>query len=149
MSNDPTGSQARLFDSINALRQDLHREAAEGPKTAVALQAALDATLQNQRESLQNQRDIVSQTAQIIQNQTLLVEDLVRRISPLVDELRVDLMERANRHEDKLSAIHDDIAVNSAAADRARRANHNTRDEMRDLEEIVSNMMRQIQRPRL
>jgi hypothetical protein len=104
MSNDPTGSQARLFDSINALRQDLHREAAEGPKTAVALQAALDATLQNQRESLQNQRDIVSQTAQIIQNQTLLVEDLVRRISPLVDELRVDLMERANRHEDKLSA---------------------------------------------
>jgi hypothetical protein len=121
----------------------LQREAVEGPKRAAVFEAGL-------AETLQNQRDIISQTAQIMKNQMLL-EDLTRKIA-LQDEsqtqlaLRVEVMERADRLGDRLSAVGDDIAVNLAAADYARRVNDNTRDEVRDLFKIVSNMMRQIQR---
>lgn len=148
MSNDSTGPQARFANSIarlaastQALREDLQREAVEGPKRTALFEAGL-------AETLQNQRDIASQTAQIIKNQTLLADDLVRRISPLVDKLRVDVMERANRHEDKLSAIRDDIAVNFGTADHALRVNNTTRDDVGELFKIISNMRRQIQRLR-
>ena len=54
----------------------------------------------------------------------MLLEDLTRKIA-LQDEsqtqlaLRVEVMERADRLGDRLSAVGDDIAVNLAAADYA------------------------------
>ncbi len=46
-------------------------------------------------------------------------------------QVRVDLMARMHRLEDGLTAIRNDIAVNFGAADAVKRANDNTREEVR------------------
>jgi hypothetical protein len=61
-------------------------------------------------------------------------------------KLRGDLMERMDRFENKLTAIRDDIAVNHGTADQVRRANDNTREELRSLGDVVMAMERQILR---
>jgi len=53
-------------------------------------------------------------------------------------QMRVDLMARMDRLEDGLTAIRNDIAVNFGAADAVKRANDNTREEVRSLGEMVS-----------
>jgi uncharacterized coiled-coil DUF342 family protein len=58
--------------------------------------------------------------------------------------LRVDLMARMDRLEDGLTAIRTDIAVNFGAADAAKRANDNTREEVRSLSEMVSALVRKV-----
>lgn len=60
--------------------------------------------------------------------------------------LRVDLMARMDRLDNRLTGIQDDIAVAMGAADAGRRVNANTREEVRDLGEVVSRMQRQIMR---
>jgi hypothetical protein len=60
--------------------------------------------------------------------------------------LRVDLMARMDRLEDINTKIRDDIAVNFGTVDAVRRANDNTREELRALSEVVSLMHRQINR---
>jgi uncharacterized phage infection (PIP) family protein YhgE len=60
--------------------------------------------------------------------------------------LRVDLMARMDRLENINTAIRDDISVNFGAVDAVRRANDNTRDELRALSDVVSLMHRQINR---
>jgi hypothetical protein len=60
--------------------------------------------------------------------------------------LRVDLMACMDRLEDINTKIRDDIAVNFGTVDAVRRANDNTRQELRALSEVVSLMHRQINR---
>jgi phage shock protein A len=61
-----------------------------------------------------------------------------------ITTLRVDLMARLDRHEDALSAIRDDIAVNMGRADRAQDAAENTRHELRALGDQVNAMYRKM-----
>jgi hypothetical protein len=56
------------------------------------------------------------------------------------------IMDRLDRLQDSLTGIRDDIAVNYGATDAARRANDNTREEMRSLAEVQMVMVRQINR---
>jgi len=60
--------------------------------------------------------------------------------------LRVDVMARMDRLENKLTEIRDDIAVNFGATDTVKRANDNTREELRSLGETVSAMYRVVRR---
>jgi uncharacterized phage infection (PIP) family protein YhgE len=60
--------------------------------------------------------------------------------------LRVDLMARMDRLQDGLTAIRDDIGVNIGAVEAGRRANDNTRDDLRTLGEQVSVMWKQLKR---
>jgi uncharacterized coiled-coil DUF342 family protein len=59
-------------------------------------------------------------------------------------QMRVDLMARMDRLEDGLTAIRNDIAVNFGAADVVKRANDNTREEVRSLGEMVSALVRKV-----
>jgi chromosome segregation ATPase len=68
------------------------------------------------------------------------------RILAAIADLRIDLMARLDRLQNAITAIRDDISVNFGTAEAARRANDNTRDELRALTEQVSGMLRQIQR---
>jgi len=71
------------------------------------------------------------------------------KLTALVDavaSLRADLMTRLDRHAEMLNAIRDDVAVNFGTADAVKRANENTREEVRALGDIVSGMHRQIHR---
>jgi hypothetical protein len=60
--------------------------------------------------------------------------------------LRADLMARMDGLANNLTNIRDDIAVNHGTADSVRRANDNTRDELRNLGDVVMAMERQILR---
>jgi len=60
--------------------------------------------------------------------------------------LRVDVMGRMDRLENKLTEIRDDISVNMGSTYRAREAVDNTRDELRSLGEQVNIMWRQMKR---
>jgi hypothetical protein len=76
--------------------------------------------------------------------QTILAA--IAALSTQIDSLRVDVMQRLDGHSNQLTAIRDDIGVNMAATDQAVRVNDNTRDEMRNLGDIVTAMRRQIRR---
>jgi chromosome segregation ATPase len=56
--------------------------------------------------------------------------------------LRVDVLDRFDRMETKLTAIREDITVNMGRADTAHRAVDNTRDDLRALSELVYAMER-------
>jgi chromosome segregation ATPase len=71
------------------------------------------------------------------------LEDRQARLEAGQTSLRVDLMDRL---EDMNTKIRDDIAVNFGTADAVRRANDNTREELRALSDVVSVMHRQINR---
>jgi hypothetical protein len=58
--------------------------------------------------------------------------------------LRVDLMARMDRLQNNLNALRDDIAVNYGASDAVKRANDNTREELRGLGDIVSARYRKV-----
>ncbi len=60
--------------------------------------------------------------------------------------LRVDVMARIDRLENKIGEIRDDIAVNFGTVDAVRRANDNTRDQLRLVEDQVSVMFGKIMR---
>jgi predicted nucleic acid-binding Zn-ribbon protein len=60
--------------------------------------------------------------------------------------LRVAVMDRMDRLEDKLTAIRDDISVNLGAITHDREALESTRRDMRGLRERVDLMWRQIKR---
>ena len=55
-------------------------------------------------------------------------------------------MARMDRLQDGITAIRDDIAVNIGAVEAGRRANDNTRDDLRTLNEQVSVMWKQLKR---
>lgn len=55
-------------------------------------------------------------------------------------------MARMDRVQNSVTAIRDDIAVNYGTVDHVRKANDNTREELRQLTALVSGMMRQIVR---
>ncbi len=62
-----------------------------------------------------------------------------------IASLRVDLMARMDRLENSLTDIRNDIAVNFGTADAVKRANDNTREEVRSLRDIVAALVRKIQ----
>ncbi len=82
------------------------------------------------------------------------VRDQLDRLRSEFGELRVEVMSRMDRLQDAVTSIRDDIAVNSrnsrcefvGTADYVRRANDNTRDELRALSEVQTAMLKQIQR---
>jgi uncharacterized coiled-coil DUF342 family protein len=59
-------------------------------------------------------------------------------------QTRVAIMERMDRLENSLTDIRNDIGVNFAASDVVKRANDNTREEMRALGEVVSGLVRKV-----
>ena len=61
-------------------------------------------------------------------------------------KVRGEIMARLDRHGDELSAIHEDIIVDFGASDQVRRANLNTREELRLLGDQVNAITRQILR---
>jgi hypothetical protein len=61
------------------------------------------------------------------------------------DKLHIELMARMDRLENSLADIRNDIAVNFGTADAVKRANDNTREEMRSLHDIVAALVRKIQ----
>jgi hypothetical protein len=58
--------------------------------------------------------------------------------------LRVDLMARMDRLENRITAVQSDIAVNFGAADTVKRAHDNTREELRGYSEILMEMVRKV-----
>jgi hypothetical protein len=74
------------------------------------------------------------------------LEDRQARLETGQTSLRVDLMARMDRLEDMNTRTRDDIAVNFGTADAVRRANDNTREELRALSDVVSLIHRQISR---
>ncbi len=58
--------------------------------------------------------------------------------------LRVDLMARMDRLENRLTDIRNDTAVNFCASDGVKRANDNTRAEVRSLSEMMSALVRKV-----
>jgi hypothetical protein len=60
-----------------------------------------------------------------------------------VTRLRVDVMARLDRHENALTGIRQDIAVNMHRADWAHNHSDNTRSELRELGGLVAAMERQ------
>ncbi|PPQ38831.1 hypothetical protein CCS01_01855 [Rhodopila globiformis] len=91
------------------------------------------------------QKTLEAGQARLEAGQTSL-EDRQIRLETGQTSLRVDLMARMDRREDMNTKIRDDIAVNFGTADAVRRANDNTREELRALSEVVSLMHRQISR---
>lgn len=85
--------------------------------------------------------DVAKLTGDVIK----LAGDVTKLTGDMI-KLRTDLMARMDRLQDAITAIRDDIAVNLGTADQVRRANDNTRDELRALSEVVTTMLRQIQR---
>ena len=57
-------------------------------------------------------------------------------------QLRVDLVDRMDRLQDTMTRLRDDIAVNFGSTDAVRRANDNTRNELRALNDVVMAMVR-------
>jgi methyl-accepting chemotaxis protein len=78
--------------------------------------------------------------------QILLRTELTASMDQLRTLLRTELMARMDRLQDSITSIRDDIAVNYGSSEAARKANDNTREEVRTLHDLVGNMMRQIQR---
>ena len=60
--------------------------------------------------------------------------------------LRVDLMDRMDRLQNSLTEIRDDIGVNMGRAQAAVQANDNTREALRNLEDQVGIIWRQVKR---
>lgn len=58
------------------------------------------------------------------------------------NKLRTDLMERIDHLQTTVDAIRDDLTVLGGANDAIRRANENTREEVRDLARNVGDMQR-------
>jgi hypothetical protein len=64
------------------------------------------------------------------------------KIVAAITEMRVGIMARFDRVEDRLSQISDDITVNMGRADRAHTSVENTRDELRALGHEVAAVTR-------
>lgn len=60
--------------------------------------------------------------------------------------IHVVTMERLDRLQNSVASIRDDIAANYGTAGAVKRANDNTREELRLLGEVVTTMSQQIQR---
>jgi len=92
---------------------------------ALARLEAGQATLQQSVAALATRAELTQVRTELTQVRTELTQ------------VRVDLMARMDRLEDGLTAIRNDIAVNFGAADAVKRANDNTREEVRSLGEMV------------
>ncbi len=83
--------------------------------------------------------------AQLATDVTTLRTD-VTTLRTDVTTLRTEVMARIDRLQNTVTTIRDDITVNMGRADQAHRAADNVRDELRALNDVVSGVMRQVQR---
>ena len=74
------------------------------------------------------------------------IKDEANQIRDGQTSLRIDIMARLDRHEERLTAIRDDITVAMGRTGHVDRLNNNTRDEVRSLSEVVTAMQKQIMR---
>jgi acetyl-CoA carboxylase alpha subunit len=74
------------------------------------------------------------------------VESRLTSVEAGQTRLRVDLMERMDRMENKMTALRDDMVVNLGSNDAVKRANENTRESLRALEDVVSVIHRKVMR---
>jgi len=68
----------------------------------------------------------------------------VAAVDGKVDRLRMDVMARLDRHETKLTEIHDDITVTLGAANKAELVNDHTREEVRALHKLLNEVIRTV-----
>src|SRR6266567_3936521 len=61
-----------------------------------------------------------------------------------VTEARVVIMARIDRLSDIVTGVRDDIRVNFGASETVRRANEHTREELRDTQNMIADMRRQL-----
>ena len=91
-----------------------------------------------------NDEPVLAAIAQLRTDLAQLRTDLTtvsEGIEGQLTRLRVDVMARLDRHEDKLGTIHDDITVAIGSSDRAQQVNDNTREEVRSLGKLVNDLL--------
>lgn len=66
------------------------------------------------------------------------------RLEASQNKLRADVMERIDRVQNAVTQLRDDHVVNFGASDAVKRANENTREELRSLSEVVFTLVRQL-----
>jgi hypothetical protein len=87
--------------------------------------------------------DILSILTRLEAGQASLISRIDRLEAGQVS-LRADLMARIDRLQDAVSAIQSDIAVNFGASDTVKRAQDNTREELRGFNDILMAMVRRV-----
>jgi thiamine biosynthesis protein ThiC len=78
---------------------------------------------------------------QILSSELVSIRETVRSE---VTETRALIMGRIDRLSDVVTGMRDDIKVNFGASETVRRANEHTRDELRDTQNMVADMRRQL-----
>jgi phage shock protein A len=118
--------------------------------TAIAAVAsavgALDskvAALDNKVAALDNKVAALDNKFAALDNKFAALDSRFTALDNTVTRLRVDVMARLDRHENALTAIRGDIAVNMHRADRVHNHSENTRSELRDLSTQVGAMEQQ------
>jgi chromosome segregation ATPase len=131
--------QTALREEVSSLRADVSR--LEAGQTALREGvSALRGEVAFLRGEVASLREEVGRLAA---DQAALRADFAR-LEAAQTSLRVDCMARMDRLENGLTDIRNDIAVNFGATDAVKRANDNTREELRALGDVVSAMYRQI-----
>ena len=102
------------------------------------------ARLEHGQRSLDDRLQTLEQWQRTLEQGQKSLEQGQRELSARIDRTRSELMDRMDRLQDTVTTIRDDIAVNFGTAEQVRRANDNTRDELRALSEVVSGMQREI-----
>lgn len=93
--------------------------------------------------------DILSILARLEAGQNRLEFDIAKLRGDFLVELgstRAAIMDRVERLENRVTEVRDDIAVAMGSSDQVKRANENTRADLRSMQEQVSVMWKQIKR---
>ena len=75
------------------------------------------------------------------------VSSIISKVSSMdseISSIRADIMARLDRHQDRLTAIREDMFVNMSRSNHVAQAIDNTREEVRSLSDLVVGMGRQI-----
>ena len=102
--------------------------------------AALTRLEAGQAQLQAGQTQLEAELGQLKAEQKALRTDFLAELG----RTRGDIMERVERLEDAVNRIRDDVAVNMGALEGVERANHNTRADVRTLQEQMSIMGKQI-----
>lgn len=133
MSDEPMARILTVLERLEAGQDQLRTEQAQ-------LRTELLSELGRNRAELRS--ELVQLRTEQQGEQAQLRAEL---LSELV-QLRADLMARVDRVQNTLTSIRDDITVNMGRADHAHRAADNVRDELRALSDVVTGVIRQVQR---
>ena len=87
---------------------------------------------------------IQAELAEIRHQLGRLVPRVQESVRSEVTEARVAIMARIDHLSDAITAIREDIKVNFGASETVRRANEHTREELRDTQNMIADMRRQL-----